>query len=249
MYYLSKILPLFVLPLGVTLFLMLGGIVLRRRWLLIAAVVVLWLSSTPLVSGWLVEAIEGDGFRIPAQDAVVADAIVVLSGGRVVAPGPAAISEWGDPDRFFAGVELLKADKAPVLVFTGGASPWSPRAPLEGSILTEQARMMGVPAERIATTGSVLNTADEAAAVWSLLQARQLPRPRVLLVTSAFHMMRARWLFEATGILVSPFPVDFSGRGGGFGVMAVLPTAGALVGTQLALRELYGRLYYRVKAW
>ncbi len=248
MYYLSKILPLFVLPLGVTLFLMLGGLVLRKRWMLLAAVILLWLSSSPLVSNGLVQAIEGAATRIPAQDAPTADAIVVLSGGRVVAPGPAAVSEWNDPDRFFAGVELLKADKAPVIVFTGGASPWGPQAPLEGAILAEFAKAMGVPADRIAMTGSVLNTAEEAAAVSSLLRQRQARPSSVLLVTSAFHMVRAHRIFAAQGMVVKPFPVDFSGAAVSQGVLDFLPTAGAMVGTQTALREFYGRWYYRLRS-
>ncbi|MBM3275067.1 MAG: YdcF family protein, partial [Candidatus Sericytochromatia bacterium] len=123
MYALSKILPLFVLPLGVTMMLLVAGVMFRRRWLIIMAIVVLWASSTPIVARPLFAAIEGNQVRIPAVEAVPADAIVVLSSGRIVAPGPAAISEWQDADRFFAGLELFKAGKAPLLVFTGGWSP------------------------------------------------------------------------------------------------------------------------------
>jgi hypothetical protein len=49
--------------------------------------------------------------------------VSVLSEGRLVAPGNAAVSEWKDADRFFGGVELFKAGKSPLLVFTGGAAP------------------------------------------------------------------------------------------------------------------------------
>ena len=57
-FYLSKLLPLFVLPVGVTLILLIGGIVLRRRWMLITAAALLWLSSMPLArlpnaQGWV----------------------------------------------------------------------------------------------------------------------------------------------------------------------------------------------------
>lgn len=249
MFYLSKILPLFVLPLGITMFLMFGAIVFRRRWMLIAAVVVLWLGSSPMVSNQLLHAIEGDAQRIPAEEASTADAVVVLSGGRVVAPGPAAVSEWNDADRFFAGVELLKADKASIIVFTGGALQGAPPATLEGVVLAEYAKAMGVAADRIATTGRVLNTDEEAAAVSSLLRERYARRASVLLVTSAFHMARARQLFEARGMLVTPFPVDFAGVGEGVGLPDILPTAGALGGTQTALREFYGRGYYRFRSW
>lgn len=249
MIYLSKILPLFVLPIGITLLLIGAGIVRRRRWPLVAAIVVLWLSSMPLVAGPLARALEDGATRLPVDSVGIADAIVVLSTGRMTAPGPEAVSEWTDADRFFGGVQLLRAGKAPLLVFTGGWSPWEPNAPTEGEVMTEYATAIGIPREQIVTTGRVFNTAEEAVAVAAVLKARQQGTTRIILVTSAFHVPRARQLFEQAGLAVSVFPVDFYGTGGGTSVMDVLPTAGALTQTQMALRELYGRLYYRFKPW
>ena len=123
MIYLYKILPVFVLPVSITLLLVLAGLRFRRRSFIWSGVAVLWLSSTPFVSGLAVRAAEGWAERGLAADASEADAIVVLSEGRVVAPGKAAVSEWKDADRFFGGMELFKAGKAPLLVFTGGAAP------------------------------------------------------------------------------------------------------------------------------
>ena len=93
MIYLHKILPLFVLPVGITLLLVLAGLRLHRRWLIWSGVAVLWLSSTPFISALAVRATEGWAERGLATDAPKADAIVVLSEGRVVAPGKAAVSE------------------------------------------------------------------------------------------------------------------------------------------------------------
>ncbi len=242
---LSKLLPLFVLPVGVILLLLVLGLWTRRRFLIWAGVLLLWVSSTPLVAQALLRLTEGGAVRIAASDAPAADAIVVLSGGRVLAPGPARISEWNDPDRFFGGVELFHAGKAPVLVFTGGWMPWAPDVPTESATLTEYARALGVPADRILATGRVSNTADEAREVSALLRSRQATTPRVLLVTSAFHMPRARFLFERAGVEVVPFPVDFRGTDGGVGLLDFVPSATAMSGTQLSIREFYGRLYYR----
>ncbi len=247
---LSKILPLFVLPIGVTLILIGAGIMLRRRALLISAAGVLWVCSMPIVSGALARVIEGGAVRVPAASVAVADAIVVLSAGRATAPGPEAVSEWQDADRFFGGLELFNAGRAPLIVFTGGAVPWQSGVPLEGDVLSAQARAMGVPPDRILTTGSIFNTAEEAAAVSALLTRRLRGGARIILVTSAFHMPRSRMLFERSGLSVIAFPVDFAGSSAaGAGLLAVLPTAAALSDTQLALRELYGRLYYRFKPW
>jgi uncharacterized SAM-binding protein YcdF (DUF218 family) len=251
--YLRKILPLFLLPVGITLLLVLAGLRLRRRWLIWSGVAVLWLSSTPLISAYAVRATEGWAERGLAADAPEADAIVVLSGGRAVAPGKAAVSEWGDADRFFGGVELFNAGKSPLLVFTGGAAPWEPNAALESDVLAEYAKALGVPDAQILTTPRVTNTAEEAQTVATLLRQRPIGPPRrgdrarVLLVTSAYHMSRARRLFERAGMSVIPFPVDFQvSAGRTVNVLDFLPAAGALAQTEMAMREWYGRLYYFV---
>ena len=46
--------------------------------------------------------------------------------------------DWGDPDRFFAGIDILKSGKARNLIFTRGKMPWSDIPP-EGEILKAKA--------------------------------------------------------------------------------------------------------------
>lgn len=245
MFLLSKLLPLFVLPLGVSLILLLWGLTRRRRGPIWAGVLILLVSTSPFVGHYALRSAEGWAVRRPVADVGPADAIVVLSAGRVLAPGPDRFSEWGDADRFFGGVELFQAGKAPLVVFTGAWISWEPDAPLEGDVLTKYAQTLGVPADRIVVTGKVANTADEAREVARALQGLGPTPPRVLLVTSAFHMPRARQIFEQQGLAVEPFPVDFSfSEGGSTTILHFLPSVGALAQTQRALREFYGRIYY-----
>lgn len=245
-YLLSKLLPLALLPLGLSLILLLVGLISRWRWPVITAVVLLWLCSLGLVSQTLWRWLEAPWARKPAAAAPAADAIVVLSGGRHPAPGVARVSEWHDPDRFLAGLDLYRAGKAPRLLFTGGASPFRPGQPPEGQRYLREAQHLGIPASAMASTPPVVNTAEEAVAI-----ARLLPgRPRILLVTSAFHMRRAQRLFERQGLVVQPFPVDFQARGAWAGPLwrdpsQWLPSARALDDSSRALRELLGRLVYR----
>ncbi|MGB0279051.1 MAG: YdcF family protein, partial [Prochlorococcaceae cyanobacterium] len=209
-YWLSKLLPLALLPLGLSLILLLVGLIGRWRWPVITAGLMLWFFSLGLVSQSLWRWLEVPWQRRMAMDAPQADAIVVLSGGRHPAPGSARFSEWHDPDRFLAGVDLFRAGKAPRLLFTGGASPFSPGQHPEGQHYLQEAALLGVPEAAMASTPPVVNTAEEARAIRRLLPASQ---SRVLLVTSAFHMRRSQRLFERQGLQVLPFPVDFQARG------------------------------------
>ena len=254
--YLHKILPIFLLPTGITLLLILAGLLFRRRWVIWIGLVFLWVCSSSVLSNLAIRSVEGWSERGLAINSLNADVIVVLSSGRVLAPGTAEVSEWGDPDRFYGGIELFKAGKAPLLIFTGGWSPWEPEAKLEGKILAQYAKEAGVPEKNILVTALVVNTAEEANAVMALLSQNQMitkaidrkrssPSFKVLLVTSAFHMARAQELFEQAGLQVIPFPVDFRvSADTELTLASFLPSANALSHTEMAWREFYGRLYY-----
>jgi uncharacterized SAM-binding protein YcdF (DUF218 family) len=149
--------------------------------------------------------------------------------------------EWGDPDRFFGGLTLFKAGKAQKLVFTGGKMPWDKSKKTEGEVLKEYAISSGIPSEKIFVTKDVENTADEAVAVKELTS----PSKRIIIVTSAFHMYRAKRLFEKQGFEVIPYKVDHKlGRNKEMLIMDLLPNAESLKLTESGIRELIGRMYY-----
>ncbi|MCX5822000.1 MAG: YdcF family protein, partial [Deltaproteobacteria bacterium] len=212
-------------------------------------IIVLWLASMPFVANFAIRTAEGWQVRQPIDTFPEAEAIVVLSGGRVLAPGNPPVSEWGDADRFFAGVELYKAGKAPLLIFTGGWAPSQPQAQPEGQVLIPYALELGVPRSHLLTTGKVVNTAEEAYAVVDLLAKGDAAgaKSRVLLVTSASHMRRAKLLFESAGLEAVPFPVDFQvSVGRKLTLLDFLPSVNSLRQTETALREFYGMLFYRI---
>ena len=93
-YFLSKLLPLAVLPLGISLILLAVGWICRWRWPVFTAMSLLWVFCLGLVSQGLWRWLEAHWQRRSATAAPRADAIVVLSGGRHPAPGAARVSEW-----------------------------------------------------------------------------------------------------------------------------------------------------------
>ena len=106
------------------------------------------------------------------------------------------------------------------------------------------AEKLGVPSGIIFLTENVQNTDQEAKAVANLLNKEV---PNIILVTSAFHMPRAQMVFEAAGIAVSPFPVDFLSNADTTKVMDFMPDAEAFRDTSFFIREIIGRLYYKLK--
>ncbi len=245
---LNKALPLLVLPLGLSLILLVWGTVRRQRRLAWLGLIILVITSNPVVGRVAIRAAEGWAERRVPADVPTVDAIVVLSAGRLIAPGPARVSEWGEANRFFGGLELFQAHKARWMVFTAAWNGSTPPRETEGEILGNLAISLGVPRDRVLLTGRVANTVDEAREARITLSGAGVQTPHILLVTSAFHMPRARQLFTQAGFLVEPYPVDFwVSEARGFGVLDVLPNANALLQTQTAMRELYGRGFYWIR--
>ena len=70
-------------------------------------------------------------------------------------------------------------------------------------------------------------------------------KPRIILVTSAFHMRRGKMLFERQGLEVEPFPADFqTSDRPTLNILSFIPSAQALAKSEMAMREGIGILYY-----
>jgi uncharacterized SAM-binding protein YcdF (DUF218 family) len=245
MIYLHKILPLIVSPMFLVMFLITWGIVFSSRISGILAISILIICSLPIFSNKLITYLENEYILSDASSAKTADAIVVLSGMVRTINGRNGLSyEWGEAsDRIFAGIELIKKNKAPIMVLTGGKLPWSVGKP-EGEYLRDVAIKYGVPNKNILLTENVENTDQEAKAVAELLNKAS---PKIILVTSAFHMPRAQKVFEAAGINIEPFAVDFLSGAGKYTIMNFIPSAKAFDQTSFFIREFIGRLYYNLK--
>ena len=231
MIYLHKKLPFFLLPLGLTFIFIIAGVVFRRRIFCFIGMALLLFSAMPVTSNLLIRSVEGWKTPLPAAIMPKADAIVVLSSTRTIAPVYPPVIEWNDPDRFFGGINLYKAGKAPIIIFTGGWVPWQPQLEPEGKTLIRDAIAMGIRPDHMLTTGKVSNTSEEAKAVSDLLHARfgVSSRPKTMLVTSAYHMRRAVLIFERTDFNVIPFPVDFQvSWGGKLSIIDFIPNGNSL---------------------
>ena len=112
-------------------------------------------------------------------------------------------------------------------------------------MLKEYAISNGIDSDNIFVTKDVENTADEAVAVRELIS----PSKRIIIVTSAYHMFRAKKLFEKQGFIVIPYKVDYkSERNTEMTIISFLPSADNLKKTETAVREIIGRLFYLVNS-
>jgi uncharacterized SAM-binding protein YcdF (DUF218 family) len=218
------------------------GIYFNKKKVVYFTLVIFYIISTPFFTEHFFKTVEGQYNPTPLEVINRADAIVVLSGIlKINEFGNHHNVEWGDADRFFGGIELYEAKKSNVIVFTGAQNPYNRTKLSEGEILKKYAIKYGVTAEDIFVTGEALNTFEESAAVLDLLGENK----NIILVTSAFHMKRAKGLFEKKGFNVTAFKVDYKTPPVvKLNFIDFLPNANSLSITEIGFRELLGRLYY-----
>jgi len=188
--------------------------------------------------------VEGEYSYKSINEIEKADAIVILSGiMRINEFDDDYIIEWEDIDRFFKGIRLYEMNKSNMIVFTGGNNPYNKTKITEGEVLEKFALKYGVKKEDILITKDVLNTSDEAKAVLDLIGVNKT----IILVTSAFHMKRAKSLFERQGINVIPYKVDYKTPPSlKLNFNDFIPSSSGLRKTEIAIREIIGRLYYSI---
>ncbi|MBA4137861.1 MAG: YdcF family protein [Opitutus sp.] len=240
MLFLNKLLPVFVLPIGVITLLIVLGALKKWRWMSLLAAAALLGGSLPFVSNALLGSLENVYPVRSIGSLAEADAVLVLGGIMSPSKDPGFVTEWSEAvERFEAGVAIVQRDKARLLLFTGDTRG------SEGTALQREALIRGVPASRVNVIGAVGNTADEAEQLKRYCAQHGLKR--VVLVTSAWHLPRSMRQFRGAGVEIVAFPVDFRTMPNRqLRYLDYLPTAQALEKTELALRECYGIAFYTV---
>ena len=234
-------------PANGLLLLLVAGIFRRRRWAFGLALIggaLLFLQSLPIVAGNLIAPLEAraGGVFVSAQGA---RAIVVLGSGlRRDAPeyGSDTVNERSLV-RLRYGTTLARRLQLPVLI-AGGVPQQASRS--EADVMAAIAeREFGVPVRWKESESR--DTADNAKMSAQILVPAGIGR--VVLVTQAFHMPRARQLFEAAGLEVIPAPTDFKGPGDGPPVVYdFLPQARAIQTSYYALHEWLGLAWIALAA-
>ena len=223
MYYLNKIIGAFLNPLGIGLLLVMSVIVLarlKRRRLScmcgLLSIAWLWFWSTGAVGRWIGLSLEREFPPQLAETMPAADAIVVLGGGTGLNTNACPYAKlFPSADRAWHGARLYKAGKASKVFATCEA---------DALFMAD----LGVPRSVITVNDKARNTEEEACAlVEAFSPSRTTDRtllcststsgfvsakPKVLLVTSAWHMRRAKLMFEkyAKGIEIIPAATDYA---------------------------------------
>lgn len=210
----------------------------------------LWLWSTPLMVHVVGAPLEREFLQegcVPAIESFPqADAIVLLGGSMM---GATNVTRYGEmsmsADRVWQAARLWKAGKAPRIVATGTGCVES-----TSRVLAD----FGIPDEAITFADSPRNTEEEARLLAKQLvegRTAEAGKPKILLVTSAWHMKRARMMFVtyAPELDVVPAPADFENTvatADGVKLLDLFPNPQHFLFNSIAFHEWLGILGYKI---
>jgi uncharacterized SAM-binding protein YcdF (DUF218 family) len=223
-----------------------------------SAILLLWLSSTPLASALTLGTLEHqfEGFTT-LEKLPTADAIVVLGGATVGITPPRRYPEVNDAgDRLITAVRLYRSGKAPKMILSGGCIQWNPSSPAlasEAEDMQVLLELFGIRSQDLLLDSYSLNTYQNAINTQRILRKEHLKT--ILLVTSAFHMPRALAIFQQLNIDTTPVPTDFrtlrdpqNSSLQDF-LLNLFPSVEYLNQTSLGLKEYVGLFVYRLRGW
>jgi uncharacterized SAM-binding protein YcdF (DUF218 family) len=256
-FFLSKLLDVFLSPFSWGFVLLAAAVPWRRRaarsWkrrriLGAVGLGIIVISSSQPVANSLAWSLEHASKPTYHAD-VVYDAVVLL-GGLVDEEATAASGQPSYNDnveRLVITHQLLRDGKARVAIVS--SAPLDPSRPDLGEavVLGRQLEDWGIAKERIIIEDRARNTRENAVYTKEIVRARGYER--VLIVTSAFHMVRAEECFAAVGLNVDTLAVDYRAHEHVGRVAEWIPRSSSLTTTTGVAREMAGRVVYRAQGY
>ena len=252
-FYLSKILYYLIMPatlIGITLIL---ALILRnkvwKRYLLITATFLFFLFTNDftinaLMTWW---EIPPKPFSEVTDDY---DVGIVLTGITNLQQTPRdRVYFQKGADRIIHALELYKRGKIKKILITGGTGSLTHPELTEANVLEKILELFGVPQNDIILETESRNTYENAIYSAKILNS-SYKKGKYLLITSAFHMRRAKACFDKAGLNTETFSTDFYT----FPITytpdsTLIPNEKALDKWAILEREILGILMYKIAGY
>ncbi|NEP43719.1 MAG: YdcF family protein, partial [Okeania sp. SIO2H7] len=236
-----------------------GGIKSPAPTLIITALIVLIISSSPVFAVWAAQQAEEDAIELVSVSACCdekADAIVLLGQGTTqpVIPDRIQIQLTKTAERIIYASQLYKKGLAPYIIVSAGPRIGDDNSTVEAVDIKKILIELGVPRRAIILEPDGRTVYESAIETRDILDGRGLD-PTVILVTSAVNIRRASLTFTDIGMRVIPAPTDFNtvnpyeDSSYRFVLADFLPNAQALLLTTEVWEEYLALFYYFLRGW
>ncbi|MFW6227962.1 MAG: YdcF family protein [Alkalispirochaeta sp.] len=221
----------------------------------------IYLWSIPAMERLLLGGLEDDGRGGPPSALRTVDAVVVLGGGIVDNPPSEVLIadiRYGSTredrttrrrgalaaeaeSRLVYGYRLARTLGVPIVV-TGGRVMRDETVPSEAETARLLLVELGFPSEEILIEDESRTTGENA-----IYTRERFGFDEVAVVTSAYHMRRALFAFDAAGLTAVPAPAPYRTDEEPLRPIDFLPSASAFYGNSIWLRERVGLAWYRIR--
>lgn len=182
----------------------------------------------------------------PLKETQQYDVAIILGGGTSYDNDLQLEQFHSSIDRLLHGVQLYHTGKAKKIMVVGGSGSISRPEEREGLILYNFLIKSGIPKQDIIVESSSKNTHENAVNTAEILN-KEFKYGKFLLITSGYHMPRAKRCFQKAGIIVTPFSVDqYAGKRKYFLDHLFIPNAQALANWNIILHEWLGYISYKI---
>ena len=250
MFIVKKIISAFLLPLNVSIFLLMIGVLLLLvtrlqrlgKTITVIGLLMLLFLSFPPSANWLSDSLE-QKYSIPSA-AIFMDPkihwIVVLGGGHNSSmPAGQQLSD-SSRARVVEAIRIFRMKEGRTLIFSGGGV-YDPNP--NAIAMAEQAKALGIDQKNVLLESKSRDTEEQAE-----LLAPTLKQNPFFLITSAIHMPRAMSLFMKKGMNPIAAPCDFSFISQNPpALLRFLPNASSLQQSERSFRERLGMIYSTVR--
>ncbi len=250
-HFLSKIINVFISPFIWFLVLFILALFVKKKKLkrifTILVIFVLWFFSNSFIFNQVVKLWEVKPVQISELEPIYEYGIV-LGGIASYDEDYQRTVFTGSTDRIMQTIYLYKTGKIKKIAIIGGSYRIMLKVRKEAEFLKEFLVDLGIPEEDIITESESRNTHENAENAAEILED-SLDK-KMLLVTSAFHIRRAKGCFEKKGFTVDVFPVQPMASVGSFDPSSlIIPYAGVFGSWNLMLKEILGFMTYKVSGY
>jgi uncharacterized SAM-binding protein YcdF (DUF218 family) len=250
-FYLSQFLSFLAMPLTITIILIVAGaFFIKRKWgksCLWSGIFLLWFFSNRFIANQAMLVWEPE-FK-PFNEIKNHEIGIVLTGVTNLSKTAYDRTFFNKgADRITHALQLYQEGKIKKILITGGQglNPVNPQS--EAEVLQRFLLMTGVPAEDMMIEDQSKNTAQNAEFSKSFLEEKGISiTQEFVLITSAFHMSRAKGCFDKVGLKTITFPTDYYSSDTKFDIPTLLfPDPYSIFMWHKLVKEWIGIAVYRI---
>jgi uncharacterized SAM-binding protein YcdF (DUF218 family) len=251
-FFLSKILFFLTTPIVWIFGLLLYGIltkkdILKKR-LLWTSLICFYFFSNAFIADEFVRAYEDRSITY-SDITKTYDAVIVLGGFSNFDSKQNLIQFHSATDRLMAGIKLYKTGKAKKIMISSGSGQLMNPNEKEALFIKSYLLDIGIPEKDLIIESESKNTRENAVYSAKILNKEYI-NGNYLLVTSAFHIPRAKSCFTKVGLTITPFSVDHqSGPRKFLFDHLFIPDSDSLRRWQMLIKEWIGFTTYKIMGY